>query len=183
MQLIKPGTILIADPFLKDPNFLRSVVLICDHKSEGSFGFVLNRKTEFELADLIKGIYKNDIPVYNGGPVETNTIHFIHQHPEEIEGATQIMDNVWWGGTFENVVDLVNANSLSKLNIKFFLGYSGWGEGQLGSEIKEKTWLLTKGTSDIFFRNETAKIWPAALQLLGGDYAQVANYPIDPQLN
>lgn len=183
MYSIKPGTLLIADPFLKDPNFLRSVVLICDYKEAGSFGFVLNKKTEYELADLIEGIYKNDIPVYQGGPVEQNTIHFIHQHPDEIKNSMKLTNDTWWGGDFEDAKNLINSNYSSAVQIKFFLGYSGWSEKQLDGEIDEKTWLFVDGKKEIFFSDQPKTIWADALNLMGGKYAQVANYPIDPQLN
>ena len=76
------GKLLIADPFLRDPNFMRSVVFLCEHKEEGSFGFVLNRRYEQLLGDLIVGLETSTFPVYYGGPVQVDTIHFLHQRPD-----------------------------------------------------------------------------------------------------
>ena len=76
------GILLIADPFLKDPNFMRSVVFVCEHKNEGSFGFVLNKTYDYTLDELLSGVEDLKIPVYQGGPVQMDTIHFLHQYPD-----------------------------------------------------------------------------------------------------
>ena len=78
---IKAGNLLIADPFLKDPNFLRTVVLLCDHNSEGTIGFVINRKYYTKIGELISHLESCNFPVYYGGPVQTDTIHFLHNRP------------------------------------------------------------------------------------------------------
>ena len=77
MAEIAPGKILIADPFLKDPNFMRTVVFLCDHQGEGSFGFVVNRKYDKSVGDLIADLEGCDFPVYYGGPVQLDTVHFL----------------------------------------------------------------------------------------------------------
>ena len=77
---LAPGILLIADPFLKDPNFLRTVVFLCEHKEEGSFGFVLNRQYENSLDELIPELEGHKIPVYYGGPVQLDSIHFWQIH-------------------------------------------------------------------------------------------------------
>ena len=83
--MIEPaaGILLIADPFLKDPNFLRTVVLLCEHRQQGSFGFVLNKQIEQTLDELITDLEGHSLPVY-GGPVQKDTIHFLHQYPDLI---------------------------------------------------------------------------------------------------
>ena len=183
MEKLQPGTILIADPFLKDPNFMRSVVFLCDHKEEGSFGFVLNRKIQYAVGDLINNLEGCDFPVFYGGPVQQNTIHFLHQVPGLITGGEKITDTIYWGGEFDEVVSLLQDNKLSAKQLRLFLGYSGWNEGQLESEITEKSWLTTYPTSKLVFSGDIDLIWPEALKQLGGKYEQLINYPIDPQLN
>jgi putative transcriptional regulator len=177
------GTLLIADPFLKDPNFMRSVVLICQHEGEGTFGFVMNRLFDNSLQDLITAAEGLDIPVFYGGPVQTDTIHFLHQYPAKIEGSQKVMEGVYWGGSFETAIDLLRNGEISADKIRFFLGYSGWGEGQLDSEMKEKTWLTVSATRKIIFHPFVDHIWKDSLKLMGGDYQMLINYPIDPQLN
>ena len=102
-----PGILLIADPFLKDPNFLRTVVFLCEHREEGSFGFVLNRQYENTLDELIPELNEQKIPVFYGGPVQQDTIHFLHQYPDDIPGGVEVVKGVWWGGDFEKLVELI----------------------------------------------------------------------------
>ena len=183
MEKVQPGIILIADPFLKDPNFLRTVIFLCEHKDEGSFGFVLNRKLEYVIGDLITGLDGCDFPVFYGGPVQQNTIHFLHRCPGLITGGEKIIDEVYWGGEFEEVVALLQKGKLSQNDIRLFIGYSGWGEGQLQEELNEKTWLTTHSSEQLVFPGDAASIWKNALKQLGGKYEQLIHYPIDPQLN
>src|SRR5437868_7419575 len=129
-----PGILLIADPFLKDPNFLRTVIFLCEHKDEGSFGFVLNRKLEYVVGDLINNLEGCNFPVFYGGPVQQNTIHFLHRCPGLITGGEHITDDIYWGGEFDEVVALLQQNKLSLADIRLYLGYSGWSEGQLQHE-------------------------------------------------
>ncbi len=103
------GKLLIADPFLRDPNFMRSVVFICEHKDEGSFGFVLNRRYEQYLGDLIAGLETSTFPVYYGGPVQVETIHILHQRPDLIPGGVEMKDGIVWGGDVERIVELLKA--------------------------------------------------------------------------
>ena len=178
-----PGILLIADPFLKDPNFLRTVVILCEHKDEGSFGFVLNKQIEQTLGELITGLGEFKLPVYYGGPVQMNTIHFLHQYPDLIPESCKIGNNIYWGGNFETVTALIKNNSIDFNKIKFFVGYSGWGDGQLTDELKEKSWLTASATQDLVFKTQHDEIWKGSLQHLGGDYEMMINFPIDPQLN
>ena len=97
------GVLLIADPFLKDPNFLRTVVLLCEHKEAGSFGFVLNKQIEQTLDELISDLEGHRLPVYYGGPVQMDTIHFLHQYPDLIPESVKVSDGIFWGGNFETV--------------------------------------------------------------------------------
>ena len=127
------GILLIADPFLKDPNFLRTVVFLCEHKEEGSFGF--------------------------GGPVQIDSIHFIHQYPNEIPGGQEVIKGVYWGGDFDAVVNLIKNEAIDPNKIRFYIGYSGWGEGQLANEMTEKTWLTVKATRKLIFHTNYEEIW------------------------
>ena len=178
-----PGILLIADPFLKDPNFLRTVVFLCEHREEGSFGFVLNRKYENTLDELIPDVEGYKLPVFYGGPVQVDTIHFLHQYPEEIPGGTEIVKGIYWGGDFEMALNLIRSGAADANKIRFFIGYSGWGEGQLTDELKEKSWLLAQATRKIVFPKEISETWKDSIRLLGGDYEMLINFPIDPQLN
>ena len=178
-----PGILLIADPFLKDPNFLRTVVFLCEHKEEGSFGFVLNRQYENTLNELIPELEDYKIPVYYGGPVQQDTIHFLHQYPEEITGGIEVLKGVYWGGDFEKLVEMMKNKTIDVNKIRFYIGYSGWSTGQLDYEMKEKSWLTVKATRQLIFHRNYEEIWKDSLKHLGGDYEMMINFPIDPQLN
>ena len=86
-----PGVLLIAEPFLKDPNFMRTVVLLCDHQEEGSFGFVINRAYKHTLDELMNNAEDLKIPVYYGGPVQMDTIHFLHHYPGARNGPIYLI--------------------------------------------------------------------------------------------
>jgi putative transcriptional regulator len=177
------GVLLIADPFLKDPNFRRTVVFLCEHQHEGSFGFVLNRNYEFTLDQLMASAEGMPLPVFYGGPVQLDTIHFLHQYPEKIPGGFEVTDGIFWGGDFETAISLLKEGKIETAGIRFFIGYSGWSEGQLQDELKEKAWITSKGKSKLIFNKDLNAIWKEALIDLGGEYEQLINYPNDPQLN
>ena len=162
---------------------MRTVVLLCEHNREGSFGLVLNRPYDHTLADLITGLENHPLPVYYGGPVQQDTLHFLHQLPEAIEGGQEILPGVFWGGNFETVTQLLREDALDADKIRFYIGYSGWSSGQLESELEEKSWLTVQGSRRLAFHPRPDAIWKDALREMGGPYEQLINYPIDPQLN
>jgi|SRR5690242_1220542 len=183
--MIQPagGTLLIANPFLKDPNFARTVIFLCEHSEQGSFGFVLNRQFAKTLDQLVEELMPGQFPVYEGGPVQRDTLHFLHQYPQLIVGGEKVMDNVFWGGNFESLVANFKQNNLASSRIRFFIGYSGWSEGQLEQEMKEESWLTVKATRKLIFDTPPGEVWKNSLRHLGGNYEMMINFPIDPQLN
>jgi len=178
-----PGVLLIADPFLKDPNFMRTVVFLTEHREDGTIGFVLNRQYENTLDELLPEIEGHKLPVYYGGPVQMNTIHFLHRYPEEVPGGIEIMKGIYWGGDFDKVIELINSGKLNTDRIRFYIGYSGWATGQLDIEMAEKTWLTVQATRRLIFHEQAEEIWKDSLRHMGGDYEMMVNFPIDPQLN
>lgn len=178
-----PGILLIAEPFLKDPNFMRTVVLLCDHQEEGSFGFVINKRYDYTLNELMNDIDHLKLPVFYGGPVQMDTLHFLHQYPDLIPGSHEIQKGIYWGGDFETAILLIQDGSIDTNKIRFFIGYSGWTKNQLDDEIKEKSWLTVQANNSIVFHTDEGSIWKESLKLMGGDFEQLVNYPIDPQLN
>lgn len=178
-----PGTLLIAEPFLKDPNFSRTVVFICDHHEQGSFGFVLNRAYGHTLDELMNDMSDLKIPVFYGGPVQMDTIHFLHQYPEQIAGSYEIMNGIYWGGDFELAIELLRKGEIDLSRIRFYIGYSGWSEGQLTEELNQKSWLTVEATRKLVFHRNVDELWKEAVKSLGGDYSLMVNFPTDPQLN
>ncbi len=178
-----PGILLIADPFLKDPNFMRTVVFLTEHREDGTIGFVVNRQYENTLDELLPEVEGYKLPVYYGGPVQMNTIHFLHRYPEEIPGGVEVMKGVYWGGDFDQMISMINNGNVAPERIRFYIGYSGWGTGQLDMEMKEKTWLTVEATRRLIFHENAEEIWKDALKHMGGEYEMLSNFPIDPQLN
>ncbi|MFM8806548.1 MAG: YqgE/AlgH family protein [Sphingomonadales bacterium] len=183
MPSLTPGTLLVAEPFLKDPDFLRTVVLLCEHSSDGSIGFVLNRSYRQQLSDLVPELRAKKWPLFNGGPVQTDSLHFIHQYPRLIPGSREITKGIWWGGDFSTVIDLLKEDALEPARLRFFLGYSGWEVGQLNEELQQNTWLTTEAKTSLVFHKKPQEIWNETIKSMGDDYAMMVNFPIDPQLN
>jgi putative transcriptional regulator len=177
------GTLLIANPFLKDPNFIRTVIFLCEHNEDGSFGFVLNKKFPRTLEELVPEISSGSFPVFQGGPVQRDALHFLHQYPQLISGGEEVLPEVYWGGNFESLLVNLNNNDITHNRIRFFIGYSGWSEGQLENELKEESWLTVKATRKLIFETKPEDVWKNSLRHLGGNYEMMINFPIDPQLN
>lgn len=183
MNELEKGILLIAEPFLKDPNFQRTVVLMCEHDAEGTFGFVLNRLYKKRLNELFPPLKGLDLPIYYGGPVEPNGLHFLHQLPDDIPGGVEVLPGVFWSGDYEAMISALQAAPQKSKKIRFFLGYSGWSAGQLDEEMQEKTWITLPATEKLIFHTGHAIIWQEALKTLGGEYRQMVNYPVDPRSN
>ena len=176
--------LLISEPFLGDPNFERSVVLMCEHEAGyGSFGLVLNQTSELKLDDVLDDNIYPDIPLFIGGPVQHNTLHYFHRRPDLIDGGVEIMDGLTWGGDFEQIKRLLNSSVLSPDDIRCFIGYSGWDEGQLNDELRQDSWMVSKTSSDFVFNTPVDQFWRSILKTMGGDFKVIANYPTDPRLN
>lgn len=180
---IEAGKFLIAEPFLKDPNFKRSVVLICEHSEEGSIGFVINNEFKHTLSEIVPELPSANWPLYLGGPVETDSLHFLHNIPSLIGGSKEIASGVYWSQDFNTIIPLIKEGKIEGKNIRFYLGYSGWSEGQLEMEIEEKTWIITNGDAAMVFSDNPHQTWKNSLKQMGGYFTIIANSPMGPQLN
>ncbi len=178
------GKLLISEPFLNDPNFRRSVILMPEHTQEGTVGFILNQPSQLLLKDLVPDLWEADYPIFIGGPVEVDTIHFIHRCYDKLNSGEEIANGIYWGGNFETLKILVNNNSISENEVKFFLGYSGWGQNQLTEEIKSNTWIVAdQYNNDVIFSHNEEELWRKVIVNLGPKYAHISRFPSDPSLN
>ena len=178
------GSLLISEPFLPDPNFERTVILICDHNEQGTVGFVLNKRAEISIGDVVEEFGEITSELYVGGPVEQNTLHFIHKIPFELDGSLNLGEGIAWGGDFEKLKFLINIQKASLEDVRFYLGYSGWSPGQLKKEIEENTWIVYKPDNlTLIWDMEPADLWRMILKKMGGKFKMMSNYPIDPRLN
>lgn len=179
----KKGSILVSEPYLADPNFERTIILLCEHNAEGSFGFVLNKQSHAKIADLLDGMKNFDATVYVGGPVQQDTLHYIHRLGA-LEDAVEIGNGIYWGGNFEQLNLLLLSQKLTDADVKFYLGYSGWSEGQLEEELKANTWIVSDDVDEkLIFETNPEIMWQKALQAMGGRFSVYSNYPVDPRLN
>ena len=123
-----------------------------------------------QTLDLTPELNENFI-IYVGGPVEKDNLYFIHNIPHLIPNSIKIKEKLHWGGNFETVVDLINKKKINKSQIKFFLGYSGWNEGQLDEELKINSWIVSHelGLENIALKTRDL-IWKNKLINLGGEY-------------
>ncbi|WP_111307367.1 YqgE/AlgH family protein [Confluentibacter sediminis] len=186
MITIKPkrGDLLIAEPaIIGDSYFNRSIVLLADHNTEGSIGFILNKPLEYTINDLVPEI---EVPfkVYNGGPVEQDNLYFIHKVPELIPNSVEISLGVFWGGDFNNVAELIANKKIKETDIRFFLGYSGWEVNQLENELKTNSWVVTENIykNDIIAKDYES-FWKEKMLEFGEAYSIWSNAPENPNYN
>jgi putative transcriptional regulator len=101
-----------------------------------------------------------------------------------LEGSIDLGTDLWWGGDFESLLERLLAGSLKSDNVRFFLGYSGWGSGQLMEELIEDTWIVGSENLDLSnFDFTSEELWRNLLKNMGGEFKVIANYPVDPRLN
>ncbi len=177
------GKFLISEPFLLDPSFKRTVVLLTEHDEEGSVGFVLNRPLDANINDALVDFPDFEAPLYMGGPVQPDTLHYIHRLGDELDNSQEIFEGLYWGGDFEKLKLLIETRHISKNDIRFFIGYSGWDTGQLEDELKWKSWIVAKATMENVFHTNTNQLWKKVLKEMGRNYEVLSNYPEDPRLN
>lgn len=180
---LQKGRLLLSEPYLADPNFERTVILLTEHNEEGSVGFILNKPSESHVSEVMDDLKGLDAQIYIGGPVQQDTLHFIHRYGD-LEDAIELENGIYWGGNFEQLLTLINNQKLSVTEIKFFLGYSGWSPDQLQEELKLNSWIVSHRVSqELIFETLPDQMWKRALQELGGRFSVYSNYPADPRMN
>ena len=177
------GVLLIAPPMMQDPNFRRSVVLLCEHGVDGSFGLMLNRSISLNLTDVVEGMDLYDGPLCMGGPVQPNTLHVLHRYGSSVGESIEVIEQIYWGGDFDTIQKKIEKETTTSEDIRFFLGYAGWTPGQLDAEIEQDGWIVAPSDGEVIFPEEPETLWADTLRRMGGEYALLANFPDDPRLN
>tara|TARA_B100001109_G_scaffold226764_1_gene201061 strand:+ start:362 stop:937 length:576 start_codon:yes stop_codon:yes gene_type:complete len=178
---VQKGSILFSQPLMRDKNFSRSVILICEHNNEGSFGYKLNNKID---PGIIKNFDDKNIlgSIYDGGPVDLSYLNFIHNHNFASKNCMQIKENIFLGGDYKLVTDRIKLDK--KFKYKFFLGYSGWDAGQLEDEINNNSWIVfNEYDTNFLFKHSNDIFWSKFLKKFGEKNKLFSNYPYDPTLN
>jgi putative transcriptional regulator len=185
MILLKPkqGRLLIAEPsILDDDAFNRSIILLTEYNTKNAIGFIVNKPLSFTVNDLIPEI-NCSFTVYQGGPVEQDNLYFIHKIPELIPDSIEVDTGIFWGGNFDSLKELLNSQHLKSTDIRFFLGYSGWGTTQLKEELEINSWFVSENDYPNILATDTSTIWKNKLLQKGGEYKIWANAPGNIQLN
>ena len=150
---INRGNILVATPFLDDPHFKRSLVLLTEHNDGGSLGFVLNRPTGVRLSEILHEI-SFDAEVYYGGPVGNESVYYLHTLGQLIPESVEFLPGLFWGGEFEQIRLALNTGLADTSAVRFFAGYSGWEAGQLQKEMEDKAWINLPGDPNEIMNTE-----------------------------
>jgi putative transcriptional regulator len=184
-NLFKParGRLLVSEPYLPDPYFRRTVVLLCEHNEEGSFGFVLNRHTDMAVNELMENMPPIASQVGIGGPVQSGNLYYLHTLGKRLEGSEEVVDGVYMGGDYDQLKGVLTADQRLTRHVRFFVGYSGWSKDQLEKELNEKSWLVARGDKKRIMDVRTTDLWGETLRGMGRSFAPLANFPDNPSLN
>lgn len=182
---LKPakGRILLSEPFMGDYYFGRSVILLAEHNEKGSFGVVVNKALSTKLNEVANDFPDLPLNLFVGGPVETNRLFFIHTLGDQIMHSLPLMEGLYWGGEMESVKTMASKGLLNEYNIRFFMGYSGWGANQLEDELKRNSWAITRITSKQLFQTQPELLWKKMTRKLGEEYRLWHKFPVDPTMN
>lgn len=170
------GCILLSEPFLQDPHFERSVIILCEYLPEETFGFVLNHNADLELNDLMV-IAPKGIPVFIGGPVANNSLFYLHTF-NDISSSEEILPGLFFGGDLTEIFANLSLNQAHKENVRFFIGYSGWSKGQLEQEIIERAWICVNNIPrNTLFSKNTSNLWRKCMSHQGKQFHTFALFP------
>jgi len=174
------GKILISQPLMSDGCFRRSVVLLTEYSTKGAVGFILNKWLQIALDDVMEDS-PSDSQLSLGGPVAANTLHYLHTF-NGIPDAIEVVNGIYWGGNFEAIRKYLSLSVMKPENIRFFLGYSGWTDGQLDDELKSDSWLVGDPRPSQII-NPSRDLWQDSVNSMGDEYKQWTNLPENPIFN
>lgn len=181
---VHTGSLLVAEPFMEESNFRRSVILITDHtQDEGTVGFIINKPLKISISELVEDFPEFDSIAYYGGPVSTNTIHYIHNVGPLLDGSTEISNGVYWGGDFEKLKFLISQELIKPDNIRFYIGYAGWSAGQLLQELEASSWITSFVHPNYVFKSKPSKLWKEVMHHKGNVYSVLSQLPEHISLN
>jgi putative transcriptional regulator len=165
-------TLLVAMPQMVDPNFSRTVVLLCEHGREGAFGLILNRPTETRAAEAVRleppPRRDTGVQLWVGGPVEPQRGWILlDEEPPEAE-ALEIVSGLFLTTSPDVLRRLIEAGAG---RARVLTGYAGWGPGQLDGELAASAWLTASVDLDIVFDTPAERMWEAVIRRLGADPA------------
>lgn len=163
-------TLLLSMPQLLDPNFAKTVVLLCDFMPEGAFGLVLNRPTDVAASEMVRldpPIARgNGMPLCVGGPVEPER-GWVLTSEQPDEDYRTIVDGVYLSTSPSLLRRVLEAQPPPRARV--LAGYAGWGPGQLDEELAQSAWLMGDVDVDLVFDTPLDRMWEVAIRRLGAD--------------
>ena len=177
------GRVLIAEPFLPGNYFSRSVILLVAYSVKGAVGFIINKKVDLSVQDILPGFPDFEGDVYLGGPVSTDSVYFIHKMGKKLPGSIPVLGDIYWGGDFEVLKQMIKTGLISPSEIRFFVGYSGWESGQLEREIKEDSWLVNDVDEETVMHELRKTSWTDFVRKAGRKYSIWENFTENPAMN
>lgn len=181
---IQRGTLLIASPDLEGGIFFRSVILVCEHTPNGSFGLVINKALNLELPEEIinlNTLSNRRVGIRAGGPVQTNQMMLLHSSDQIPTQTLEVCEGVHLGGDLQFLQDALTDENGPDISLCF--GYSGWGGGQLEREFLDGNWYIHPASAQYVFHTPPDRLWSALLRDMGGKYATLSMIPEDLSLN
>lgn len=177
------GQLLLDSGQLRGSFFQRTVVLICQHDSDGAFGLVLNRTAGTNAGDMIVADLPEALkasPLFLGGPVQPSALSFLLT--DSFIPDANVMPNLNLGHSLDALVELGESFSPTQ-RVKMFAGYAGWSPGQLEDELKRDAWLTHPASLELIFETSPEDLWQKILRQKGGQYRLLAQMPEDLSLN
>jgi putative transcriptional regulator len=182
-ETTEKGSVLISDPFSDDIYFGRSVVLICEHNDEGTFGFVLNNFIDIDLHELEESFPDIQAKISFGGPVSKENLYYIHSI-KDVKDSLKIRNNLFYGGDFDQVCSEIKSLENPNEYIRFFIGYSGWSNGQLEEEIENQSWITANNIdTSIILDTSIDNLWKICLDKQGERFKMMTKFPKNPMDN
>ncbi|MEC7594805.1 MAG: YqgE/AlgH family protein [Pseudomonadota bacterium] len=176
------GQFLLAMPSMGDPRFLRSVVYMVAHDSEGAMGFIINRRAEgLSLGDILKDMPETvaktglvNLPVYVGGPVQNDRGFVLHTSDYEKTQNTLSQElPIALTQSADVLVDAAHGRGPEKFRL--FLGYAGWGPGQIEGELQDNAWLVCDANIAEIFTSRSDDLYEKCVAAMGIDLALLSN--------
>jgi len=171
--------LLIAMPSMEDPNFAKTVTLICEHNDEGAMGIVINRKTDIGLDEVYEQMKiessaeaKKDQMVHIGGPVQEQRGFILHDGGNAYDSTMKITDDLFITTSRDILEEMAQGKGPEHSLIA--LGYAGWSPGQLEDEVLNNAWLTSPANNDILFEMPNDRRWEAAAKMVGVDIHQIS---------
>ena len=181
------GSFLVAVPQMLDPNFMHALVFLIEHEDAGAYGLVVNRPLGVTVDHLLPEsalLAGSRFPVHGGGPVGNDTLQFLHRLPEAIPGGVELAAGLFLGGDALALERAIADGSAGPDGLRLFVGYSGWGAGQLEAELESGSWVVAPAPAELVFDSRSRDVlWRHVLRGLGRDGDGLSRMPPDVSWN